>query len=254
MPGKVKSSGSKSAGAKAQPPVKDQVEEVVAWLERNGTKKVRDGMARYSVPSDKAFGVGVGAMQKYAKGLGRSHELAEALWKIDRYETRMLATFLDQPERVTAAQMDRWVDDFDNWAICDTACFKLFDQTAHAWLKVEQWARRREEFVKRTAFALLWSLTVHDPDAHDEQFIHGLALIERAATDERDFVKKAVDMALRATGKRNPALNAAAIDVARRLAQSDDATAKWIGKHALRELTSPSVSRRLSPRTRAARS
>ena len=246
MPAKVKKSSSKAAGAKSERPIAAQVKEVVAWLERNGSKKGRDGMARYAIPSDKAFGVGVGAMQKYAQGLGRSHELALALWKIDRYETRMLATFFDEPERVTSAQMDAWVDDFDNWAICDTACFKLFDQTAHAWLKVEQWARRKEEFVRRTAFALLWSLSVHDHDAHDEQFIHGLALIERAASDERNFVKKAVDMALRATGKRNRALNAAAVDVARRLASSPDATAKWIGVHALRELSSPSVTRRLS--------
>jgi 3-methyladenine DNA glycosylase AlkD len=246
MPAKVKKSSSKTAGKKAERPVAAQVKDVVAWLERTGNKKGRDAMARYAIPSDKAFGVGVGAMQKYAQGFGRSHELALALWKIDRYETRMLAAFFDEPERVTSAQMDAWVDDFDNWAICDTASFKLFDQTAYAWLKVEQWAQRKEEFVRRTAFALLWSLTVHDRDAHDEQFIHGLALIELAATDERNFVKKAVDMALRATGKRNRALNAAAVDVARRLATSSDATAKWIGKHALRELSSPSVSRRLS--------
>jgi 3-methyladenine DNA glycosylase AlkD len=246
MPAKVKKSSSKTAGKKTERPIAPQVKDVVAWLERTGSKKGRDAMARYAIPSDKAYGVGVGAMQKYAQGLGQNHELALALWKVDRYETRMLTMFLAEPERVTAAQMDRWVDDFDNWAICDTACFKLFDQTAHAWLKVEQWARRKEEFVVRTAFALLWSLTVHDRDAHDEQFIHGLALIERAATDERNFVKKAVDMALRATGKRNRALNLAAVDVARRLATSPDATAKWIGKHALRELSSPSVTRRLS--------
>ena len=141
--------------------------------------------------------------------------------------------------------MDRWCKDFDNWAICDTICFNLFDRTPHAWAKVTQWSSKRDEFEKRTAFALLWSLTVHDRSAGNEQFVQGLALIERAAGDERNFVKKAVNMALRAIGKRNRALNAAAVAVARRLAASDDATARWVGKDALRELTSPSVAKRL---------
>jgi 3-methyladenine DNA glycosylase AlkD len=147
--------------------------------------------------------------------------------------------------------MDRWVRDFDNWAICDTACFALFDRTPHAWCKVAQWSRRREEFIKRTAFALLWSLTVHDKRAGDESFIQGLRLIEQAATDERHFVKKAVNMALRAIGKRNAALNAAAVAVAQRLSVSTQAAARWVGKDALRELTGPSVTRRLAARRRA---
>jgi 3-methyladenine DNA glycosylase AlkD len=245
MPAKVKNDTTRRPARSQQLTVAARLTDVIAWLERNGNAKGRAAMARYAVPSDKAYGVGVGAMQKYAKSLGRDHALALALWKIDRYETRMLATFLDEPERVTSAQMDAWVGDFDNWAICDTACFKLFDQTAHAWSKLEPWAKRREEFVRRTAFALLWSLTVHDPDAGDAQFVRGLALIEKAATDERNFVKKAVDMALRAVGKRNLELNAAAIALARRLAASDDPTARWIGGHSLRELSSPSVQKRL---------
>ena len=155
-----------------------------------------------------------------AKRLGRNHELAAALWDTGWYEARMLTSFVDEPARVTPAQMDRWCRDFDNWAICDTVCFHLFDRTPHAWAKVAQWRDRRDEFVKRAAFALLWSLTVHDKRADDEPFAEGLPLIERAATDERNFVKKAVNMALRAIGKRNPALNAAAVTVARRLADS----------------------------------
>lgn len=224
---------------------KDEARAVVAWLKKSGSKSGRDAMARYAIPSDKAFGVGVGALKKEAKRLGRSHELAAALWETGWYEARMLATFVDEPERVTAAQMERWCRDFDNWAICDTACFALFDRTPHAWAKVEAWAGRREEFVRRTAFALLWSLTVHDKESGDAPFLRGLGLIERAATDERNFVKKAVNMALRAVGKRNPALHAAAVSAARRLADSTNATARWVGKDALRELTGPSVMRRL---------
>jgi 3-methyladenine DNA glycosylase AlkD len=157
----------------------------------------------------------------------------------------MLTSFVDEPARVTPEQMDRWCRDFDNWGLCDTLSFNLFDRTPHAWTKVEEWSEEPEEFVKRTAFALLWSLSVHDKVSGDEPFVHGLQLIERAATDERPFVKKAVNMALRAVGKRNSALNAAAVKVARRLAASSDAAARWVGKDALRELTSASVLRRL---------
>ena len=224
----------------------EQVQSALAWLKRNGTRKDRDGMARYAIPSDKAFGVSVSNIQKLAKQLGRSHELAAALWDTGWYEARMLTAYVDEPARVTPAQMDRWARDFDNWAICDTLCFALLDRTPHAWAKVAQWSARRDEFVKRAAFAMLWSLAVHDKQAGNEQFVEGLALIERAAADERNFVKKAVNMALRAVGKRNAALNAAAVAVARRLAESPEATPRWVGKDALRELTSPSVVKRLA--------
>lgn len=228
-------------------------DEVIATLQRTGTKKVRDDMARYAIPSDKAFGVSVGSLKQLAKKVGRSHELAAALWESGWYEARMLATFVDEPEQVTAAQMEQWCREFDNWAICDTACFHLFDRTPHAWSKVAAWSKRRGEFSKRAAFALLWSLTVHDKQAGDEPFLDGLQLIERAATDERHFVKKAVNMALRAVGKRNAALHAAAQSVAQRLADSEDATARWIGKDALRELGGDSVARRLAAKKTAGR-
>ena len=144
--------------------------------------------------------------------------------------------------------MDTWCDDFDNWAICDTACFALFDRTPHAWAKVEKWARSRDEFVRRAAFALLASLTVHDKRAGDEPFAKGLVLVERAASDERNFVKKAVNWALRSIGKRSAALNRAAIDVAKRLGESTNPAARWVGKDALRELASPAVQKRLAAR------
>jgi 3-methyladenine DNA glycosylase AlkD len=226
--------------------VEGRAKAAVDWLKRHGTKATRDGMARYNTPSDKAFGVSMKDVQSLAKRLGKDHRLAGALWKTGWYEARLLAAYVDEPSRVTAPQMDRWCRDFDNWGVCDTICFVLFDKTPHAWSKVEQWAGRREEFVKRAAFALLWGLTVHDKQASDARFERGLALIERAAPDERHLVKKAVNMALRATGKRNRALNAAAVDVARRLAASTDADAAWVGKDAVRELTGPSVTRRLS--------
>ena len=230
------------------PSVEDEVQSALAWLKRHGSKSGREGMARYGLPSDKALGVSMANIQVLAKRLGRNHELAAALWDTGGYEARMLTSFVDEPERVTAAQMDRWCCDFDNWGICDTLCFNLFDRTPHAWKKVAQWCERDEEFIKRAAFALLWSLSVHDKQADDASFVRGLGLIERAADDERNFVKKAVNMALRAIGKRNRALNAAAVKVARRLADSPNPAARWNGKDALRELTSPAVARRLSAR------
>ncbi len=141
--------------------------------------------------------------------------------------------------------MDRWAKSFDNWAICDTACFHLFDRTPLAWAKVEAWASRKEEFVKRAAFALLASLAVHDKNAPDDGFIRGLAFIENAANDQRNFVKKAVNWALRAIGKRNAALHSSALAVAKRLAAHAEVTPRWVGKDALRELRGPSVARRL---------
>ncbi|MEO7456044.1 MAG: DNA alkylation repair protein [Gemmatimonadaceae bacterium] len=222
-----------------------ELKPVMASLERAATKATRDGMLRYGIPNDHAIGVTMGSLKVIAKKLGRDHALADALWKTKVYEARLLATLVDEPERVTAAQMDRWCRDFDNWGICDTACFALFDRTAHAWKKVEQWSSKKGEFQKRASFALLWSLSVHDKSSGDAPFLRGLELVEGAADDDRTYVRKAVNMALRAVGKRNRALNIAAVRTSRALAAGDGATARWIGKDALRELTSAGVTSRL---------
>jgi len=229
-------------------PVHDQVESALASLKRQSSKATREGMARFAIPSDHAYGVAMKDIKALGTTIGRNQPLAAALWATGVYEARMLASFVGDPGQLTAGQMERWCKDFDNWAICDAMSFNLFDRTPHAWTKVAQWSRRRAEFEKRTAFALLWSLTVHDKRAADEAFERGLALIEREAGDERHFVKKAINMALRAIGKRNRALNSAAVVVARRLAASKDATARWVGKDALRELTSPALTKRLKTR------
>ncbi|MBC7925617.1 MAG: DNA alkylation repair protein [Bryobacteraceae bacterium] len=207
-------------------------------------------MARYGIPSDHALGAPMKEIKALGRLLGPNHELAVALWDTGVYEARMLTSFVGDPEQLTPAQMDLWCSQFDNWAFCDAMCFNLFDRTPHAWDKVRQWSSSNEEFVKRTAFALLWSLSVHDKGAGNERFVEGLSLIQHAATDERNFVKKAVNMSLRAVGKRNHALNDAAVAVARRLADSPNVTARWVGRDALRELTSPAVVGRLDRRTR----
>jgi len=228
-----------------------KVREALAWLERHGTKRTRDGMARYGIVAPKAFGVTVSALQGLAKRLGRDHGLALSLWETGWYEARMLAAFVDDPAQVRLAQMNRWVRDFDNWAIVDTVCFQLFDRVPHAWSRVDAWSRRKGEFQKRAAFALVAGLALHDKRAPDERFLHALTLIERAAPDDRNFVKKGVSWALRVLGRRNRALNAAAVETAKRLAASTDASSRWIGKGAVKELTSPMVQKRLSAKRKA---
>ena len=222
--------------------------EVLAWLRRTGTRRTVEGMARYGLPSDRAFGVTVGTMQAMAKRIGKDHDLAEALWASGWYEARMMAAFVGDPRRVTRRQMNSWAADFDNWGICDTACFHLFDRTPFAWEKARQWSKSPREFVKRAGFALMASLVAHDKAAPDARFLALLPLIEKGAHDERNFVKKGVNWALRAIGKRSSVLNAAAVASARRLALSDEPAPRWVGKDALRELAGPQVRSRLARR------
>ncbi|MDI9240013.1 DNA alkylation repair protein [Lysobacter sp. LF1] len=210
------------------------VDEAVEWLRRHASHATRDGMARFAIPTDHALGVGMKDIQSLAKQAGRDHALAQALWDTGIYEARTLAAYVAEPELLTAAQMDRWCRDFDNWAICDTLCFVLFDRTPHAWRKVDQWASRRDEFQKRAAFALLASLALHGRgDA--AAYRRGLALVEREAGDERNFVRKGASWALRSLGRRDE-VREAGLELAQRLSTSDVATERWLGKDALRDL------------------
>ena len=216
-----------------------QVREALSWLEKKSSATVRNGMTRYGITTaDRMLGVSVANIRILAKRIGHDHELAEALWNTGIYEARMLTAFVAEPTRLTTAQMDRWTRGFDNWATCDTLCFHLFDRTPHAFAMVKKWSGSDKEFVKRAAFALLASLALHDKERGDAPFLDSLALIERAATDERNFVKKGVSWALRGIGKRrSPALKIAALKTAKRLAASTNPAARWIGKDAQRELT-----------------
>ena len=225
--------------------VETQVEMTLRLLKQKSTRRDYANLSRFGITAPNAFGVSMANVQAIAKRLGRSHELAAALWDTGWYEARMLTSFIDEPDRVTSAQMDRWCREFDNWAICDTLCFHLFDRTPFAWTKVAEWSRKNEEFQKRAAFALIASLALHDKHAADRQFLQGLSLIEGAATDPRNFVKKGVSWALRVVGRRNQRLNKAAADVARRLSSSPDPAASWIGRGALKELSSQTVANRL---------
>lgn len=189
------------------------------------------------VTADRTLGVPMAQIQKIAKEIGHDHALASALWRTRVYEGRMLAIYVAEPAALTAKQMETWARDFDNWGVVDTACFKLFDQTPHAWPAARAWAARSQEFVKRAGFALIACLALHTKDGPDAPFLSALKLIEREAADERNFVKKGVSWALRAIGgKKSPALKAATLKVAERLAASSDPGARWAGKDALRAL------------------
>jgi len=213
----------------------DRVEGVLAALRREADPRILAEMGpRYGLVVDKAIGVAMNRMQAVAKPLAPDHALAGALWETGWYEARMVACMVDDPAQVTPEQMEAWRVDFDNWGIVDTVCFKLFDQVSHAPAKALAWCGMNDEFGRRAGFALMACLALHGK-ADEAFFREGLAFIERCATDERNFVKKGVNWALRAIGgKKNPALRAAARETAERLAASTDRTARWNGKDALR--------------------
>lgn len=214
-----------------------RVDEAIAALEARADGSRGAGLARFGiVTEERVIGMSVGAIRDLGKQLGRDHALAQALWPTRIYEARLLAAFVDDPALVTPEQMDRCARDFDNWGTCDTLCFHLYDKTPHAFAMVDRWADDPAEFVKRSAFALLASLALHDKKAPDAPFLERLALIEAQAGDPRNFVRKGVNWALRAIGgRKSPALRAAARETARRLAESTDKTARWNGKDALRQ-------------------
>jgi len=231
----------------------DQASAALDYLNQHASEAIRHDMpTRYGIHAANAIGVSMADMKRLAAQLGPGHALADALWGTELYEARIVASMVDEPTQVTPEQMDRWCRDFDNWGICDTVCFHLFDRTPHAWVKVEQWAAQPDEFVKRAAFALLWGLARHDRDADDRQFADGLALIEREAIDERLLVRKAVSMALRSIGKRNTALHADVMAVAERLSEAPGGSPRWVGRAALRDLTPKSTRRDPDPAPPAA--
>jgi len=207
--------------------------------------RVRAGMARFGVFAEKAHGVPAPKLQRLAREIGRDHRLAEQLWRTGVHEARCLAFLIAEPEKVTEAQMEHWARDFHSWAIVDGTCRYLLLFTPYAWKKAAEWSRRKEEYIKRAAFSLMAYLAVHDKRAPDAKFLPLLRLIEREATDERNFVRKAVNWALRQIGKRNLRLNRVAIATGRRIRRIDSPAARWIAADALRELTSPAVQRRL---------
>lgn len=203
-------------------------------------------MARFGINPDRALGVRIPDLRRLAKQVGTDHSLALGLWKTGIHEARILASMIDDPASVTERQMESWAGDFDSWDLCDQCCGNLFDRTPFAYGKAVDWASRDEEFVKRAGFALMAWAAVHDKGADNRAFLEFLPVIEREAHDDRNFVKKSVNWALRQIGKRNRRLHRAALGLAKRLAaRKDSRAARWIGTNAVRELTSEPVRARL---------
>ena len=222
------------------------VEAVLEKLKEKANQSNLEGMQRYGITISHRLGVSIPNMRKIAKEIGKDHLLALELWKKGLSETQILAAMVDDPEKVTEKQMDDWVKDFDSWDVCDQVCMNLFEQTSFAWSKIREWSRREEEFAKRAAFALIACLAWHDKQALDQDFTNLFPVIKCGALDGRNYVKKAVNWALRNVGKRNLNLNVAAIELARELQRVDSKSARWIGSDAVKELESESVQRRLA--------
>jgi 3-methyladenine DNA glycosylase AlkD len=211
-------------------------EDVMGWLERTGTARQKAELARYGIVAPKSYGVRVGALLHFAKKRPKDHALAAALWASGWYEARLLAAMLDDPAQVTRRQMDEWARAFDNWGVCDTVCWHLFDHTPFAWEKARAFAAAKSEFVKRAGFAMMAGRVARDKASPDRPFLDLLPLIERGAADERHLVKKGVSWALRRLGGRSPALYAASVALATRLAASTEPAPRWVGSDALRAL------------------
>lgn len=218
----------------------------MAWIRKTGSPKVRAGMSRYGLPTENAVGIPVGVMRAEAKRLGRNHKVAMGLWKTGTFEAQMMASMLGDPDKLTPAEMESWCKDFDNWGTVDTACFTLFDRSPHGWTMTPKWVKAKGEFQKRAGFVMMACLAAHDKKAPDAAFMKFFPMIEKGASDDRNFVKKGVSWALRHIGHRNAALHAVAIKTATKLSKSEDPTERWVGKDALRDITRPIVLRKVS--------
>lgn len=221
------------------------LDEILSRLRSLSNPKAVAGMARFGINPKNTYGISIPTLRKIAIELGRDHDLAQQLWGSGIHEARILAAMIDDYEKVTEHQMESWVKDFDSWDVCDQCCNNLFAKTRFAHQKAAEWSSRKEEFVKRAGFALMAALAVHDKDTPDAKFLIFLPLIKLRSSDERNFVKKAVNWALRQIGKRNRRLNRSAIKTAREIRELDSKAAKWIAADALRELTSADVQRKL---------
>ncbi len=221
------------------------VDVVIERLRSKARPDQLEGMARYGIVVERRLGVSVPDMRKIAKELGQDHNLALELWNTGMAEARITAAMIDDSKKLTEKQMEDWVKDINSWDVCDQVCMNLFEKSPLAWRKIIEWSDREEEFVKRAAFALIACLAWHDKTVEDERFIGLLPVIMQGAKDERNFVKKAVNWALRNIGKRNLNLNKAAMNTARQIQRIDSKPARWIASNTIRELESKAVQTRL---------
>lgn len=214
-------------------------------LKKNVRPNALEGMARFGIDTSQAYGVSIPVLRQLAKQIGRDHKFAQTLWDAGIHETRIIASMIDEPDKVTKSQMDKWANDFNSWDVCDQCCSNLFRKTPYAHEKAMEWSESKKEFVKRAGFTMMAVIAVHDKKATDNDFDKFFKQIKCGSTDERNFIKKAVNWALRQMGKRNKALNKKALAVAKEIEKIDSKSAKWIAKDAIRELTDQKIISRI---------
>ncbi|MEM5778106.1 MAG: DNA alkylation repair protein [Candidatus Aenigmatarchaeota archaeon] len=218
-----------------------KLNDILKELKSHSNPNNVEGMARFGINPKNTFGVPMPIIRKIGKEIGINHELAQQLWSSGNHEARILAGLIDDSKLVTEGQTENWVKDFDSWDVCDQVCMNLFDKTKFAYKKAIEWSSRKEEFVKRAGFVLMAVLAVHDKKAKDEKFLKFLPIIKRESTDERNFVKKAVNWALRQIGKRNKRLQKEAIKTAKEIQKIDSKSARWIASDTIKELESKKI-------------
>ena len=216
-------------------------EQIIANLKQHANAQAHEGMARFGIRPAQALGISIPTLRKMAKEIGRNQALAVALWDSGIHEARILASMIAEPQLVSAELMEEWVNDFDSWDVCDQVCGNLFDKTPYAYQKATEWYQQEKEFVRRAGFVMMAELAVHDKQAPDEAFMQFFPLIKLYADDERNFVKKAVNWALRQIGKRNSHLRALALECAYEIQHMDSKTAQWVAKDALKELRAKEI-------------
>lgn len=221
-------------------------DEIITQLQEMSSKKRLTDMARFGININKALGISISDLRSFAKKLKKNHTLSLELWDTEIHEVRILAALIDDPAMVSEKQIESWVKEFDSWDLCDQVCNNLFDKTPFAYDKAIEWSSRNEEFIKRAGFVLMACLSVHDKTASNEKFVQFFSYIIKESNDDRNYVKKAVNWALRQIGKRNLELNKQAIDVGNKLLLSESKTAQWIAKDALRELTNEKIQKRVN--------
>ena len=217
---------------------------IIQRLEELSDPARAKGMARAGIRAQRVYGISMLNLRKIAKETGCDHALAQELWSSGIHEARIIACMIDDPKTVTEGQLESWVKDFDSWDVCDGCCGNLFDRTEFAYQKAVEWSSRPDEYVKRAGFVMMATLAVHDKKAKDYQFLRLLPIVKRESTDDRNFVKKAVNWALRQIGKRNSALNKRAIQTAKQIQKMDSRSAKWIASDAIRELTGGAIQKK----------
>jgi len=222
-----------------------QYNDILKKLKALSNRKAVGGMSRFGINPENTYGVSIPDLRKISQESGKDHTLAQKLWASGIHEARILASMIDEPAAVSEEQMERWVKDFDSWDVCDQCCMNLFEKTKFAYHKCVEWSSNKQEFVKRAGFVLIARLAVSDKKAIDEQFVNFFPIIKRESVDNRNFVKKGVNWALRQIGKRNRKLNEMAIGIAKEIQEIDSKSSRWIASDALRELTNEKVQRRV---------